>query len=109
MCVPGVGRGGGVGQVGAAPANQRGEADDEADDPDQADQQLRPDIEMYWIELQTIHCFSIKLCIVWFWYFTSMAMVVQVEVELLTCHHSWVSQRSPVFEVDIQKVVVDIL
>ena len=38
VCVPGVGRGGGVGQVGAAPANQRGEADDEADDPDQADQ-----------------------------------------------------------------------
>ena len=35
-----------------------------------------------------LHCFSIKLCIVWFWYFTSMAMVVQVEVELLTCHHS---------------------
>ena len=41
-CVPGVGRGVGVGQVGAAPADQRGEADDEADDPDQADQQLRP-------------------------------------------------------------------
>ena len=55
VCVPGVGRGGGVGQVGAAPAYQRGEADDEADDPDQADQQLRPDIKMYKIELQTIH------------------------------------------------------
>ena len=47
VCVPGVGRGGGVGQVGAAPAYQRGEADDEADDPDQADQQLRPDVKMY--------------------------------------------------------------
>ena len=45
MCVPGVG--GGVGQVGAAPSNQRGEADNEADDPNQADQQLRPRIKMF--------------------------------------------------------------
>ena len=59
--VPGVGRGGGVGQVGAAPAYQRGEADDEADDPDQADQQLRPRIKMYKIELQTIHCIALVL------------------------------------------------
>ena len=61
VCLPGVGRGGGVGQVGAAPTNQRGEADDEADDPDQADQQLRPGIKMYKIELQTIHCIALVL------------------------------------------------